>query len=392
MAVHFRPTDPLPAPAPLIPDPAGACISLNAKRCVDDWWRPLEQSKLGLLGDGSSGVLSLLALFQPHKLYALMFEMAFSVNLCSVMLHVSRAHLRCDPQGCISRDSGEVPTLPRNARVIAALCHIPSSVPARSISDRPSSSRSSESPYYTRPAGTGNWGAPRPPTRLPEPQCASLLPSTAFHPDNPGLVSPQRETKTYYLEVIQQPEVSAEFGTAALSRLPLAPPLVAQLIIRDSRGNVIESDPDHPYLICHLSLYSADGMTVLDPVSSSNRQFPPDRLLYGNLVSSPHFLRNLQGRSGVYFLFPDVSVRLRGRYILQLTLMRLSRVDASGMVRVGESGSVLAQTRTRPFEVRPRHIYVAPPQTPLTEFFLQQGARMYAFASRSSRLRSDDSF
>jgi hypothetical protein len=66
-------------------------------------------------------------------------------------------------------------------------------------------------------------------------------------------------------------------------------------------------------------------MTVLDPVSSSNRQFPPDRLLYGNLVSSPHFLRNLQGRSGVYFLFPDVSVRLRGRYILQLTLMRLSR-------------------------------------------------------------------
>lgn len=50
-----------------------------------------------------------------------------------------------------------------------------------------------------------------------------------------------RYRRTYYLEVIQQPEVSAEFGTAALSRLPLAPPLVAQLIIRDSRGNVIES-------------------------------------------------------------------------------------------------------------------------------------------------------
>ena len=47
--------------------------------------------------------------------------------------------------------------------------------------------------------------------------------------------------RTYYLEVIQQPEVSAEFGSAALSRLPLAPPLVAQLIIRDNRGNVIES-------------------------------------------------------------------------------------------------------------------------------------------------------
>ncbi|KAF8498683.1 velvet factor-domain-containing protein [Russula emetica] len=323
MALHFRPTDPLPAPASPIPDPAGACISFNTKRCADDWWRPceFEQSELCPLRDvnGSSGALSLLALFQPHILYVL------SVNLCSVMLRVSTAHLRCDPQGCISPDAGEVPTVPRNARVIAALRRLSPSVPARSISDRPSSSRSSESPYYTRPsAGSGNWGAPRPPTRLPEPQCASLLPTTAYLPDNPGVVSPPRESKTYYLEVIQQPEVSAEFGTAALSRLPLAPPLVAQLIIRDSRGNVIESDPDHPYLICHLSLHSADGLTVLDPVSSSNRQFPPDRLLYGNLVSSPHFLRNLQGRPGVYFLFPDVSVRLRGRYILQLTLMRLS--------------------------------------------------------------------
>ena len=125
-------------------------------------------------------------------------------------------------------------------------------------------------------------------------------------------------------------------------------------------------------------------MTPLDPVPSSNRHFPPERLLYGNLVSSPHHLRNLEGRAGVYFLFPDVSVRLQGRYLLQLTLMRLSRyafacvpaivlifhcptcdrVDATGMVRVGESGSVLAQARTRPFDVRPRHTYVAPCKPP----------------------------
>ncbi|KAH9066627.1 velvet factor-domain-containing protein [Lactarius vividus] len=130
---------------------------------------------------------------------------------------------------------------------------------------------------------------------------------------------------TYYLEIIQQPEVSAAFGSAALSRLPLAPPLVAQLIIRDNRGNVIESDLEHPYLICHLSLHSEDGLTPLDPIPSSNRHFPPERLLYGNLVSSPHHLRNLEGRMGVYFLFPDVSVQRQGRYILQLTLMRLSR-------------------------------------------------------------------
>ena len=84
------------------------------------------------------------------------------------------------------------------------------------------------------------------------------------------------------------------------------------------------SDLEHPYLICHLSLHSEDG-TTLDPVPSSNAHFPSERLLYGNLVSSPHHLRNLEGRAGVYFIFPDVSVRLQGRYVLQLTLMRLSR-------------------------------------------------------------------
>ncbi|KAI0044527.1 hypothetical protein FA95DRAFT_253740 [Auriscalpium vulgare] len=131
--------------------------------------------------------------------------------------------------------------------------------------------------------------------------------------------------RNYSLEIVQQPEVSAEFGGQALSRLPLAPPLVAQLVVRDSRGHVVEGDPEHPYLICHLSLYTADGLTVLDAASHAGRHFPPNRLLYGNLVSSPHSLRNLQGRLGVYFLFPDVSVRAVGRYSLRLTLMRLSR-------------------------------------------------------------------
>jgi hypothetical protein len=64
MALHFRSTDPLPAPASPIPDPAGVCIPFNTKRCADDWWRPCEseQSELCPLGNanGSSGALSLL--------------------------------------------------------------------------------------------------------------------------------------------------------------------------------------------------------------------------------------------------------------------------------------------------------------------------------------------
>lgn len=84
------------------------------------------------------------------------------------------------------------------------------------------------------------------------------------------------------------------------------------------------SEPDLPFFIAHLSLYSGDGMTLLDERRGSGA-FPPDRLLYGNIVSSPHSLRNLHGSPGIYFLFPDVSVRYRGLYTLRISLMRLSR-------------------------------------------------------------------
>lgn len=82
------------------------------------------------------------------------------------------------------------------------------------------------------------------------------------------------------------------------------------------------SDNDLPFLIAHISIYSEDGSRALDVVGPGG-QTPSQQLLYGNLVSSPHILRNLQGRQGVYFLFPDVSIRWSGRYQLSVTLMKL---------------------------------------------------------------------
>ena len=141
-------------------------------------------------------------LFQPHQIYALVLQMAFGVNFCSAMLQASGAHLRCDPRGRISPDAKEAPMPPRNTRIGEELSWMPNS-PARTTSDRPSSSRSSSSrssggpPYYARPsAGSGGWGAPRPPTRLPEAQVASLLPPTAgYLPGSPGVISPEGETR-----------------------------------------------------------------------------------------------------------------------------------------------------------------------------------------------------
>ena len=47
-------------------------------------------------------------------------------------------------------------------------------------------------------------------------------------------------TRSFHLEIVQHPIKTAEFGSSTLTRLPLAPPLIAQLHIRDHAASAIE--------------------------------------------------------------------------------------------------------------------------------------------------------
>ena len=86
---------------------------------------------------------------------------------------------------------------------------------------------------------------------------------------------------------------------------------------------------DLPFLVAQVSLMSSDGSAPMAYVTAADGRPARERLLYGNLVSSPHVLRNLQGRRGVYFMFPDVSIRQRGQFLLKVTLIRLPRFVVS---------------------------------------------------------------
>lgn len=89
---------------------------------------------------------------------------------------------------------------------------------------------------------------------------------------------------------------------------------------------VFFSESDLPFLVAHLSLFSGDGQTALDRgsfIGAGVLETPPT--LYGHLVSTVEQLEDLQGNMGLFFLFPDVSIRLRGRYQIGVTLSRISR-------------------------------------------------------------------
>lgn len=55
----------------------------------------------------------------------------------------------------------------------------------------------------------------------------------------PLRVSDRSCLRTYRLEIVQHPDRTAEFGASTLTRLPLAPPLIAQLVLRDSSGRIV---------------------------------------------------------------------------------------------------------------------------------------------------------
>jgi len=110
-----------------------------------------------------------------------------------------------------------------------------------------------------------------------------------------------RPPQFYNLDIVQQPQKAAECGSSSLSRLPLAPPLIVQLSIRDASGNVVPEEGESSFLVAHLSLI---------PVPESGAHSPQTKLsdptgqLYGSLVSSPQTFRDLHGRQGTYFFIP----------------------------------------------------------------------------------------
>ena len=47
-------------------------------------------------------------------------------------------------------------------------------------------------------------------------------------------------------------------------------------------------------------------------------------MLYGTLVATPAEMQDRDGAQGVYFAFPDVSVRNVGRYRLKANVLRIT--------------------------------------------------------------------
>lgn len=196
-----------------------------------------------------------------------------------------------------------------------------------------------------------------------------ICPSKSSSPHLPTL------HRIYQLRVRQQPLHARMCGFGEKDRRPIDPPPIIQLIITDEKGNQdtkwvfilffvwvnlwlgfsshhdgivrllidvmsttsysfeiksLTNSPSlpslsmlqNPFFVLHVTLWSEDRMEERNIISN-----PPKctRVLMGSLVSSPSLLKDTDNEQGLFFAFPDLSIRTEGRYTLKFSLMKLRR-------------------------------------------------------------------
>lgn len=67
----------------------------------------------------------------------------------------------------------------------------------------------------------------------------------------------------------------------------------------------------------------------------------------GSLVSSPSLLKDTQDQQGLYFAFPDLSIRTEGQYSLRFSLIKLVSSD----FRQDAKSKIITQVFSDPFTV-----------------------------------------
>jgi hypothetical protein len=76
-----------------------------------------------------------------------------------------------------------------------------------------------------------------------------------------------------------------------------------------------------PFLVCHLTLQTPSGDDAQMVISEDGETVA---MLYGTIVASPAEMLDMDGAQGLYFAFPDVSVRYIGEFKLKASLMRIT--------------------------------------------------------------------
>ncbi|ORX55101.1 hypothetical protein DM01DRAFT_1335395 [Hesseltinella vesiculosa] len=177
--------------------------------------------------------------------------------------------------------------------------------------------------------------------------------------------------RTYELIVCQQPLHARMCGFGEKDRRPIDPPPIVRLVVRQQDNEPVDVHTlQIPFFVLHVTLWSADRTEERNIISN-----PPKctRVLMGSLVSSPSLLKNPEGEQGLYFAFPDLSIRTEGRYTLRFSLMKLISSD----FQPNAKSRIIAQVFSDAFTVYSAKKFPGMTEsTELSKVFARQGLKI----------------
>ncbi|PIA15973.1 hypothetical protein COEREDRAFT_8934 [Coemansia reversa NRRL 1564] len=169
-------------------------------------------------------------------------------------------------------------------------------------------------------------------------------------PPDPFLQQCNTFLRAFQFTIVQHPIRARMCGSSDKDWRPLSPPAVLKFELFDFEGNHVIDTMFMQHLVVHTTLWSADKseeLTVVELPHNSNskrisaaaksrkrgvthfgkRASEPgleiENNLLGDYSASSSIVEDEHGERGCYFVFPNLSIRLEGRYRLRFMLIRL---------------------------------------------------------------------
>ncbi|KND02721.1 uncharacterized protein SPPG_01804 [Spizellomyces punctatus DAOM BR117] len=211
---------------------------------------------------------------------------------------------------------------------------------------------------------------------------------------------------SYQLRILQHPVRARCCGFGNKDRRAVDPPPVVELVRLDAAGKEIDSCEEAPFLVCHASLWNPEGTEDRSLVENVYAQGGGNdaadasvHAVVGSQVAIAQSLKDVDDKRKMMFLYPDLSVRLPGRYSFRFQLVDVSLGrPAEGNLKqmVGrdavEGKPVLAVVQSLPFEsYRPKQFPGMLKSTELSRRLAEQGIVEIRARNRSPPPQRDES-
>ena len=197
----------------------------------------------------------------------------------------------------------------------------------------------------------------------------------------------------FKLIVRQQPERARMCGFGEKDRRPIDPPPVVELE---------ETQPPSPgqkqLLVVQCTLWNEDGTVQLNIIQTTTgatprlgtaQEFPvqPEgkhvRVVMGNIFANARYLSDENDVPGYFYIFPDLSIRVEGRYRLKFDLLRVGLPPDPDSPAINQ---VIAEVLSDIFTVyAAKKFPCMMASTPLTRAFARQGVKISVRSNQRGR-------